>query len=62
MYNYIIGKIDSFTANTIVIDNHGIGYNIYVANPYSFNIGEEYKIYTYTHQNEYENSMYGFKT
>ena len=62
MYNYIIGKIDSFTANTIVIDNHGIGYNIYVANPYAFNIGEEYKIYTYTHQNEYETSMYGFKT
>lgn len=62
MYSYIIGTITSFTANSIVIDNSGIGYNVYVANPYSFNLGEKYQVYTYTHQNEYETSMYGFKT
>ncbi len=62
MYSYIIGTITSFTANSIVIDNNGIGYNVYVANPYSFNIGEKYQVFTYTHQNEYETSMYGFKT
>lgn len=62
MYSYIVGKIASLSTNSIVIDNHGIGYNVYVANPYSFNIGDEYQVFTYTHQNEYETSMYGFKT
>lgn len=62
MYNYIIGKIDYVDAGYIVIDNNGIGYNINVANPYSYNIGEEYKIYTYYHQTEYEGSLFGFKT
>lgn len=62
MYSYIVGKIASLSTNSIVIDNNGIGYNVYVANPYSFNIGEMYQVFTYTHQNEYETSMYGFKT
>lgn len=62
MYSYIVGKIASLNTNSIVIDNNGIGYNVYVANPYSFNIGETYQVFTYTHQNEYETSMYGFKT
>lgn len=62
MYNYIIGNIAEVNTNSIVIDNHGIGYNIFVANPYSFQEGEEYKVYIYTHQNEYETSLYGFKS
>ena len=62
MYNYIIGIISATTTNSIVVDNHGIGYNIFVANPYSYEVGSEYKVYVYTHQNEYETSLYGFKT
>ena len=62
MYNYIKGIISSTTVNSIVIDNQGIGYNVFVANPYSFEVGSEYKVYVYTHQNEYETSLYGFKT
>ncbi|MCH5166375.1 MAG: Holliday junction branch migration protein RuvA [Erysipelotrichales bacterium] len=62
MYNYIKGIISLTTVNSIVIDNQGIGYNIFVANPYSFEVGSEYKVYVYTHQNEYETSLYGFKT
>ena len=62
MYNYITGIISTTTTNSIVIDNHGIGYNIFVANPYSYEVGSEYKVYVYTHQNEYETSLYGFKT
>lgn len=62
MYNYIKGNIASYTVNSIVVDNSGIGYNIYVANPYSFEIGKEYKVFVYNHQNEYETSLYGFKT
>lgn len=62
MYNYIKGIISSVNTNSIVVDNNGIGYNIFVANPYSFQEGEEYKVYVYTHQNEYETSLYGFKS
>lgn len=62
MYNYINGTIANITSNSIVIDNNGIGYNVFVANPYAFLTGKEYKVYIYTHQNEYETSLYGFKT
>ncbi len=62
MYSYIIGKIDRINTNSIVIDNHGIGYNVFVANPYYFKEGEEYKVLIYTHQTESEVSLYGFAT
>lgn len=62
MYNYIIGSIASNTSNAVVIDNNGIGYNVFVANPYAFEIGKEYKIYLYNHIREDEHSLYGFKT
>ncbi len=62
MYSYITGTIASNTVNAIVVDNNGIGYNIFVANPYAFEIGQEYKIYLYNHIREDEHSLYGFKT
>ena len=62
MYNYIIGTVASITTNSIVLDNHGIGYNIFVSNPYAFEEGKEYKVYLYNHIREDENSLYGFKT
>ena len=61
MYNYIEGKIDYITANSITIDNHGIGYNINVPNPYAYKEGEVYKVYTYHHMSEYDQALYGFK-
>ncbi len=62
MYNYIKGIIVDNNSNSIVIDNNGIGYNVFVANPYSFKIGEEEKVYLYNKVAEDENSLYGFKT
>ena len=62
MYNYIKGKITEVTPNYIVIDNSGIGYQIYTGNPYSFQEGEEYTIYVYQKIAEDDNSLYGFKT
>ena len=62
MYNYIIGTVASITTNSIVLDNHGIGYNIFVSNPYAFEEGKEYKVYLYNHIREDENYLYGFKT
>ena len=62
MYDYIIGKISYIKNNAIVVDNGGIGYLVYVSNPYSFEINNEYKVYIYQHITEDENTLYGFKT
>lgn len=62
MYSYIKGIIDEITSSSIVIDNNGIGYNVFVSNPYSFNVGEEYKVFLYNYIREDEYSLYGFKT
>ncbi len=62
MYNYIFGKIEEITGSYIVIDNNGIGYQVYTPNPYAFNEGENYKVYIYQLIREDENSLYGFKT
>ncbi len=62
MFDYIIGKVAYLKSNAIVVDNHGIGYLIYVANPYSYEEGKEYKVYTYEHISEQEDVLYGFKT
>ena len=62
MYNYIKGIIESHGSNYISVDNNGIGYKIYVANPYSYNEGEEYRVYIFTNVKEDEYTLYGFKT
>ena len=62
MYNYIVGKIEEITGSYIVIDNNGIGYQVYTPNPYAFNEGDSYKVYIYQLIREDENSLYGFKT
>ena len=62
MYNYIKGKILDIEANYIVIDNNNIGYQVYVANPYSYQENEEYTVYIYQKVAEDDISLYGFKT
>ena len=55
MFGYIIGSVKYLTSNHIILENNGIGYIIYVANPYSYEIGKEYTVYTY--QNITENEI-----
>lgn len=62
MFEYIKGKIDDIESNYIIVNNNDIGYKIYTANPYSFEIDKEYKVYLYQHIREDENSLFGFKT
>ena len=61
MYEYIKGKIVNQESNYIVLENNNIGYLIYVANPYYFELGKEYIVYTYQYIREDENTLYGFK-
>lgn len=62
MYSYIIGKVSEINSNNIVLECNNIGYLVYVANPFSYSIGEEYKVYVYNKISEDEYSLYGFKT
>lgn len=62
MYGYIKGEVKFINSNHVIIDNNGIGYIIYVANPYSYEINKEYTIYTYNYLREDENTLYGFKS
>lgn len=62
MYSYIKGFIKEIESDYIVVDNNGIGYLIYIASPYSFDIDKEYTIYLYQNVREDEISLYGFKT
>ena len=62
MYAYLNGIIKDIESNYIVLDINGIGYLIYAANPYYYQIENSYKVYTYTHIREDEFSLYGFKS
>lgn len=61
MFKYIKGNVTELGANYIVIEVNNIGYLIYVANPYVYEIGKDYKVYLYNNVKEDENSLYGFR-
>lgn len=61
MYKYIVGQVTMQSSNYIVLECNNIGYLIYVANPYAYEIGKEYKVFLYNNVKEDENSLYGFK-
>lgn len=62
MYDYIKGTIMELKYNAIVLDNNGIGYLVYVPNPYAFEVGKDYKVFIYQQVKEDENNLFGFKT
>ena len=62
MIEFIKGTVEEIESNYIGLNNHDIGYLIYTANPYSYELNKEYKIYIYEQVREDEISLYGFKT
>ena len=62
MYNYIKGIVAEMNSNFIVVECGGVGYQIFVSNPFSFPEKEEVKVYVYTQIKEDEHLLYGFKT
>lgn len=62
MYSYIKGIVTIIESGYIVLENNGIGYMIYVSNPYSYKQDTEYLVYIYQQIREDENTLYGFKT
>lgn len=61
MLNYIIGKVVMQESNYIVLENNQIGFTIFVANPFSFELNKEVQVYLYNQVKEDEYSLYGFK-
>ena len=47
MYDYIKGTITCLKNNAIVLDNNGIGYQIYVPNPYNYHVNDYCTIWVY---------------
>jgi holliday junction DNA helicase RuvA len=64
VFDFIHGKINFVSPEYIVIENQGIGYQIYTPNPffYSEKIGKETLIYTYQYVREDVIALYGFKS
>ena len=62
MYSYIKGEIVDVESNYVVLDNNGVGFLIYTANPYSYNLNKEYVIYLYQYVREDEITLYGFNS
>lgn len=62
MYSYIKGLIVEINSDHIVVENNGIGYMIYVSNPYEFTKGNDVKIYLYQLVKEDALLLYGFKS
>ena len=62
MYSYIKGIIVDMRQDHIVVDNQGIGYLIYVSNPYQFQRGKETLVYVYQQVKEDGIALFGFLT
>ncbi|MDE1548968.1 Holliday junction branch migration protein RuvA [Jeotgalibaca caeni] len=62
MYEYMRGELVAIHPLYIVVDVQGIGYQIYVANPYRFStsLNEEVKVYIYQAIREDAMTLYGF--
>lgn len=62
MYEYIIGTVADVNPRYLVLDNQGIGYHIFIANPFrlSSQMNEKIKIYVYQSVTQDDMRLYGF--
>lgn len=65
MIGYIKGTLEEADEQCIIVDNHGVGYRIFVPGSVfagAIPVGEEVKIYTYLSVKEDAMQLYGFLT
>lgn len=60
MYNYLDGKIEEIYFDSIVMDVHGVGYEMFVSHPGDFRRGELRRVPVYLHIKEDSHVLYGF--
>ncbi|WP_413627157.1 Holliday junction branch migration protein RuvA [Fructilactobacillus vespulae] len=64
MYEYLNGELTGLSSGYLVIDINGVGYLVYVANPYHFEsmINQKVKIYVHQSVSDSALTLYGFET
>lgn len=62
MYEYIIGTVKEVNPSFLVLDNHQIGYHIYIANPFRLanELNQEVTVYIYQSVTQDAIRLYGF--
>lgn len=62
MISHIKGILEEKFASSVIVDVHGVGYEITVTAPdfESVNLGDEIKLYTYHKISENDEALYGF--
>lgn len=61
MYDYIKGKVTRVTPEYLVIEQQGIGWQIFAPNPYSFG-SDELQVFLHHHVREDAQLLFGFPT
>lgn len=61
MYGYVKGKVVKILAEYMIVENHGIGYQIISPTPFSYQLDSEVTVFTYLHVREDIFVLYGFK-
>lgn len=62
MYEFIAGTIRRITPKYIVLENNGIGYLVFVPNPYNFKLNEFREIWIYQQVRDDGIFLYGLET
>jgi Holliday junction DNA helicase RuvA len=64
MIAHVFGKVAEKFGNSVIIDVHGVGYEIQVAlgDYEKVNLDEEHKFYTYHHVREQSQDLFGFSS
>lgn len=62
MYEYIRGTVQEVTPSYLVLDNQGIGYHIFIANPFRLSTLKNQEVTVYIYQGVTQDSirLYGF--
>ncbi|MDL2276923.1 Holliday junction branch migration protein RuvA, partial [Breznakia sp. OttesenSCG-928-G09] len=60
MIAFVKGNVVSYSADSVIIDNGGIGYRIFMPNPALLTLNQETLIYTYHHIREDAQILFGF--
>ncbi|MBR3363680.1 MAG: Holliday junction branch migration protein RuvA [Solobacterium sp.] len=62
MIAFIKGTVSSYGADWIVVDNHGIGYQMAYPHTDRVRLQQEISVHTYMHISENDVSLYGFES
>lgn len=63
MYDYIIGTVTRVTPEYIVVEQQGIGWQLYTPNPFAFQVKmEQVKVFTHLHVREDAQLLFAFKS